>query len=103
MEVLNGTKKGAFACVTRPKPVRIMGFPKLIPNQPFFIPNIKRINVQLANSSLLFDPVYSVLNGIVESWQIWIFWAICILIREQLEGAKPNLRNVDDILAIHTL
>jgi hypothetical protein len=29
IEVLNGTKNGAFSCETKPKPVRDIGFPKL--------------------------------------------------------------------------
>jgi hypothetical protein len=66
---LNGTNEGALSWVTRPKPVRAIGFPYL---GNFILVNWQKSgsgeiqNVQQAGITIPLDPVHALLNSLVE-------------------------------------
>lgn len=52
---------------------------------------------------MLLDPSQALVDGVVEGRQGWVVDTVRVLIREQLEGAKPDVRCIEDVLAVYTL
>lgn len=53
------------------------------------------------NFSMRSDPIQSLLDSIVEGWQVGILWSIIKLVREEHETGQLDVRNVADVFTVH--
>lgn len=101
---LKGTKKGALACVTRPKPVKEIGFPNLtLFESALHLLEAQLEGLQLSYGRLSAYPIQTLIQCVVESRKVRIVYSIRVLVWEKLECSKSDFWNVDNIFTVNTL